>query len=139
MAVKDLPKVIRIEKKSFSSPWSITAFLKELHNKQADYYVAVSSGVVKGYIGVWCLINELHITNLAVHPNYRRQGIATYLLDFILKEAKKREIYRLTLEVRVSNKEAKQLYLKEGFAKFKVKQDYYKDNGEDAVVMSKEV
>lgn len=139
MALQHLPQVRQIEQASFSSAWSITAFLKELANESAYYYVGFQGQEIVGYVGSWVLKNELHITNLAVAPDYRRQGAATQFLQFMYAKASEENLNKVSLEVRVSNKSAQRLYIKEGFIKVNRKPNYYKDNGEDAVVMWKQL
>ncbi len=139
MALQHLPQVRQIEQASFSSSWSLAAFLKELANESAYYYVGCNAQEIVGYVGAWVLKQELHITNLAVAPDYRRRGVATQFLQLMYAKASKENLNKVTLEVRVSNKSAQRLYIKEGFIKVKRKLNYYQDNGEDAVVMWKQV
>lgn len=139
MQLKDLPEVLIVEKLSFPVPWSKQAFLNELRNKYALYLVARENDTVCGYIGMWLIIDEGHITNLAVHPAYRRRGIGRLLLKNLIEEGKKHGLSRLTLEVRRSNMAAQNLYREFGFKQVGVRPQYYLDNREDALIMWKEL
>jgi [ribosomal protein S18]-alanine N-acetyltransferase len=139
MTVEDLEEVLEIEALSFPTPWSRNAFLYELmENERALYYVAKNSfQKVVGYVGMWIVFDEGHITNLAVHPSYRHQGAAKFLLRNFIKTAREKEIKHLTLEVRRSNLIAQELYQKMGFVHMGVRRKYYLDNNEDALIMWK--
>lgn len=140
MQVIDLQEILVIEKLSFPIPWSKQAFLYELlTNEYALYLAARENGQVCGYVGMWLVTDEGHITNLAVHPAYRRRGIGRLLLKNLIKEGKKRGLRRLTLEVRCSNLVAQSLYMELGFTKAGVRPSYYQDNHEDALIMWKEL
>ena len=116
MRVRDLTEILRIEKLSFTTPWSKQAFLSEmLDNDRAYYLVAKVNDRPVGYIGVWLIAGEGHITNIAVHPDYRGKGIGRRLMEAIEELAKKRGATRMTLEVRVSNEVAQRLYRKLGY------------------------
>lgn len=136
MQVEDLDAVLEIEQASFLTPWSRFAFLSELiENERAIYLVAKLDGAVCGYAGMWRVLDEGHITNLAVHPAQRGQGIGRMLLQSLCDLGRARGLNRMTLEVRVSNDVAKGLYQKMGFASAGVRPGYYQDNGEDALIM----
>ncbi|MGE5508808.1 MAG: ribosomal protein S18-alanine N-acetyltransferase [Chitinophagales bacterium] len=136
MQVGDLEDVLRIEEASFPTPWSRFAFLSELlENERAVYLVAREDGRVVGYVGMWRILNEGHITNLAVHPDQRRRGIGRRLLQALVNISRTRGIDRLTLEVRVSNTPAQTLYESFGFRSAGVRPGYYQDNDEDALIM----
>jgi ribosomal-protein-alanine N-acetyltransferase len=139
MAVEDLEEVLEIEICSFTIPWSRNSFLYELlENQRALYLVAKNScNKVVGYIGLWIIFDEGHITNLAVHPSARRQGAAKILLKSLIKTAQEKGIKHLTLEVRRSNLSAQELYQKLGFVHMGVRRKYYLDNNEDALIMWK--
>lgn len=131
-----IPEVLAIEEEAFTTPWTREAFLKEIRdNRYARYYVALSEGMVTGYVGIWIVLDELHITNLAVHQSYRRKGLARQLLQVVYDLARKKEIRLLTLEVRESNFEARNLYEREGFTMVGIRPGYYQDNHEDAILM----
>jgi ribosomal-protein-alanine N-acetyltransferase len=139
MKLEDLEAVLDIEVLSFPTPWSRNAFLYELlENERAVYYVVRNSmDKLIAYIGMWIIFDEGHITNLAVHPAYRHQGVAKFLLTNFIKIARERNIKHLTLEVRRSNLVAQELYQKMGFVHMGVRKRYYMDNNEDALIMWK--
>jgi ribosomal-protein-alanine N-acetyltransferase len=131
-----LDQVVVIENNSFPTPWSQSAFAQELTNNDFAYYiVALMENQVAGYAGMWIILDEGHITTIAVHPAHRHQGIGAFLLNSLLKEAKKRACDKMTLEVRPSNRQAIDLYEKAGFVSYGVRPGYYSDTQEDAVIM----
>lgn len=136
----DLPDILRIEKLSFTTPWSKQAFFSELLENDRAYYLAAKvNDRTVGYIGVWIIAGEGHITNVAVHPDYRGRGIGTQLLLAIEKLSLLKGATRMTLEVRPSNTVAKTLYQKLGYAVAGVRPRYYRDNNEDALIMWKDI
>lgn len=139
MRVEDLEDVLDIEVLSFPTPWSRNSFLYELlENERAVYFVAKNEfNKTAGYIGMWVVFDEGHITNLAIHPLYRRQGVAKALLNNLITVARERDVKHLTLEVRRSNLSAQDLYQKMGFVHMGVRRKYYLDNNEDAFIMWK--
>lgn len=140
MELMHLPEVLAIEQDSFTDPWSEYAFRTELcANPHAVYFVALADGQVVAYIGGWLIIDQLHITNLAVAPDYRQKGIAMALLDRILEYSWQEGIREATLEVRVSNNSAINLYRKKGFVSAGCRPGYYLNNNEDALIMWKEM
>ena len=111
-------------------------FFNELNNQLAKYYCAFNEqGELVGYCGCWQIMEEAHITNVAVSPNFRRQNIGEALLISIIKSCYKEMVKYLTLEVRVSNTPAINLYEKYGFKSLGVRKGYYQDNNEDALIM----
>ncbi len=139
MTVKDLEDIMVLENLSFRIPWSRSAFEEELRgNTFARYLVADLNGKAVGYAGMWKVYDEGHITNIAVHPEFRRAGIAAALLEALISLAAAEGIERMTLEVRQGNLAAKSLYMKYGFMDCGIRKGYYADNGEDAVIMWKE-
>lgn len=138
MKLSDIDSVIDIERNSFPIPWTKGAFTAELRNNRlAKYCVAEVDGKVVGYGGMWLIMDEAHITNIAVHPKYRGRGIGNRLLGALVEEVSKANIYGMTLEVRRSNIRAQKLYRKFGFVPCGVRPEYYLDNGEDAIIMWK--
>ncbi len=136
MTVADLDSVLAIERASFHTPWSRGAFVYELkENQVARCWVARAAGEVVSYLCVWEVGPELHITNLAVHPARRHQGIARALLGAILEDARRRGLTVALLEVRPTNREARGLYERFGFRVIGRRKGYYYDTGEDALVM----
>jgi ribosomal-protein-alanine N-acetyltransferase len=137
---EDLDEIMEMEVKSFSTPWSRKAFENELiNNMLAVYYVAVYEGKCIGYAGMWHVMDELHITNVAVHPDYRGHHIANLLMEALIAFGDSDAYVGMTLEVRVGNHVAIHLYEKYGFTKLGIRRGYYQDNGEDAMVMWKEL
>ncbi|SDJ93621.1 ribosomal protein S18-alanine N-acetyltransferase [Natronincola ferrireducens] len=140
MLLKDIDDVVEIEKRCFPIPWTRGAFETELRkNKLALYFVGLWRGKVVGYGGMWLIIDEGHITNIAVHPDYQGRKVGEAIVEAIIEEAKARRIYRITLEVRKSNDIAQNLYKKLGFITCGIRPGYYSDNGEDAMIMWKEL
>ena len=138
MKLSDIDSVIDIEKNSFPIPWTRGAFMSELKNNMlAKYCVAEVDGRVVGYGGMWLIMDEAHITNIAVHPKYRGRGIGHRLLSALIEEVSRANIYGMTLEVRRSNIRAQKLYRKFGFVPCGVRPEYYLDNREDAIIMWK--
>lgn len=125
-----------IERECFSIPWSRAEIAKEIKsNTLAAYFVAEADGKIVGYAGLWHIINEGHITNIAVLPEYRRLGVGRALLGALTGYAKQKEMIGLTLEVRMSNEAAQRLYTSSGFKPEGFRKKYYADTGEDAVIM----
>lgn len=138
MNMHDINSVFRIETLSFQTPWSLDSFQKELEeNKLAKYYVVEIEGTIVAYGGMWIIVDEAHVTNIAVDPNYRGKGIGDYLVDGMVEAAKSHGAYSMTLEVRVSNDTAINLYKKHGFESVGVRPNYYQENNEDALIMWK--
>jgi len=136
MTVEDIPSILTIEQVSFSNPWSEESFRSELcENKLARYYCLLLDDKVIGYMGSWVFLGEAHITNIAVWPGCRGRGYGEYLMRHVMKEMEENGVFSLTLEVRVSNKEAQNLYQKLGFRPAGIRKRYYSDNQEDAIIM----
>jgi len=131
----DLDSVLNVEKKSFITPWSKLMFLDELENIRARYFVAEVSGIIVGYAGFWIIMDEGHITNIAVDPSFRRMKIGSRLLEKIIETARENEVRALTLEVRKSNAAAISMYKKFGFKVEGIRKNYYSDTHEDAYIM----
>ena len=122
----------------FESPWSLKSFESEFSNPLAVYFVALKDDKVIGYCGYWWVFDEGQITNIAVHPDFRKMGIASALMDEMVKKCSVTDVYSLTLEVRVSNNPAISFYEKYWFKRVGLRPKYY-DNKEDAVLMTKEI
>ena len=136
MRAEDLDSVVAIERASFTMPWSRGAFLYEMEkNRVARCLVMRDGGVVVGYVCLWEIGDELHITNIAVDPTVRRKGIGRTLLRGVLDDARQRGLRLVALEVRPSNIEARALYDSFGFRVVGRRRGYYYDTGEDALVM----
>jgi ribosomal-protein-alanine N-acetyltransferase len=137
MRADDIPAVLEIERRSFTTPWPPEAFTQELtHNRLARYTVARQGGAVVGYAGVWLMVDEAHITTFAVHPDWRRKGVGRRLIQALLVAATELGAARMTLEVRVSNLAGQSLYEGHGFQITGRRERYYTDDGEDAYIMT---
>ena len=136
MSLDDLDDVLVIERASFQTPWSRGAFRYELtQNRVARCLVARRGARLVGYLCLWEIGHEIHVTNLAVHPAHRRQGLARALLGPLLEDGRGRGITLAFLEVRPGNAEAIGLYEGLGFRVIGRRKGYYFDTGEDALVM----
>ncbi len=136
MRVEDIPDVLRVEALCFSTPWPRNAFQNELtENKLAHYFVGRVNDEVVAYGGLWVILEDAHITTVAVHPSYQRQQYGERILVCLLDEAVERGACWVTLEVRESNTGAQNLYKKYGFTVVNTRRGYYSDNDENALVM----
>ncbi len=135
MTESDLHQVIRIERASFPTPWTIELFHSELTNPLSRYWVARSENKVVGYIGILVVPADGQITTFAVNPDHRLQGIGTKLLEFALSVAVSWGLSAVTLEVRETNLEAQILYRSFGFEELGLREGYYAEINENAVVM----
>ena len=166
MRLEDLDEVLAIERVAFPTPWSLRAYRWELTVNDHAYYLVVrrrqsqppqqrqpQPGLrrtihrilgskttdrppVLGYGGFWLIVDEAHISTLAVHPNWRRRGLGALLLAALLDKAVEVGAVIATLEVRVSNVAAQNLYRSFGFEQAGLNRHYYRDNGEDALIMT---
>ncbi|MBO8157248.1 MAG: ribosomal protein S18-alanine N-acetyltransferase [Bacillaceae bacterium] len=136
MTIHDLDDVMKIEHESFSSPWKRSSFVNELmENPYAFYYVIEQNNQVFGYCGLWIVFDQAQITNIAILPEFRGKKYGDKLFSFALKKAREKGASFLTLEVRVSNIRAQNLYQKFGMQPVGLRKNYYQDNQEDAIVM----
>ena len=131
--------VYELSKICFSIPWSLDSISNEVENPLAKYVIAqdLSTDQIIGYAGVWIVAGEGDITNIAVNPSYRKQGIASNILKKLFEVCKENNCSDITLEVRVSNIPAQNLYKKFNFKEEGIRKKYYSDNGEDAMIMWK--
>ncbi len=140
MVLKDIDRIMIIENKCFDIPWSRISFETELvDNQRAIYITATINDEIVGYGGMWEIIDEAHMTNIAVHPDYRRMHIGSAILEKLHHIASDHSINNITLEVRVSNVIAQKLYQKHGYEIAGKRKRYYADNHEDALIMWKEI
>lgn len=140
MTVSDISQVQLVEGKCYTTPWSRNTFLSEItRNDNAFYAVAEIGERVVGYAGIWIILDEGHITNIAVDPDFQRRGIGEALMYEITAHALKKGVTRMTLEVRLSNHGAQALYTKLGFVPSGVRKQYYQDDKEDALIMWREL
>ena len=136
MTDRDLDEVGRIESESFPSTWPSNAFRTEIHdNKLAFYYVGRVGGRIVAYGGIWVILEDSHITTIAVHPDFRGKRFGEQMLLRLLDETMERGASWITLEVRESNIVAQALYRKYGFTVVSTRRAYYSDNNENALVM----
>ncbi|WP_394266012.1 ribosomal protein S18-alanine N-acetyltransferase [Anaerotignum sp.] len=138
MTVEHIDGVLAVEEATFSIPWTRKDFEREMtENNLAIYYVAVAEGKIVGYAGMWHVITEGHITNVAVLEDYRKQGIGDALMAQLEQVAMEKEMIGITLEVRINNTPAQRLYHKHGYRAEGLRKNYYPDTHEDAVIMWK--
>ena len=136
MRRRHLRSVMRIEVQVYPRPWSLSLFMSELALRSTRvYYVARVEGVVAGYAGLMMTVDDGHITTIAVDPAWHRHKLATRLLLGLARQAIARGATSLTLEVRVGNKAAQELYRKFGFRPCGIRKNYYVETNEDALVM----
>jgi ribosomal-protein-alanine N-acetyltransferase len=139
MSVEDIPAVHAIESASFPTPWPPYAFRQELETNRMAHYLVVRAGErVIAYAGIWLMVDEAHVTTFAVLPAYRRRGVGGLLLSGLMALSADTGATVLTLEVRLGNVAARQLYQRFGFRPVGVRPRYYSDNGEDALIMTTE-
>lgn len=133
---EDAAAVAELEQLCFAVPWSRESIIRDLtENELAEYIVAELDGRIVGYVGLWVVVDEGHINNVAVSPAFRRRHIAAALIEAVLRFAENAGVKGFTLEVRIGNEPARRLYEKFGFQQVGVRKGYYEDNGEDAVIM----
>lgn len=138
LKAEDVDQIVEIEQVSFPTPWSKKAFLSEVEqNSLAHYYVCVFDGKIIGYGGMWLILDEAHITNVAVHPDFRGKKVGKAIMLHLIAQALIKGIFRMTLEVRTSNSKAQNLYQKLGFESAGRRKGYYTDTKEDAIIMWK--
>ena len=137
MTQADIDNVIAIEAASYGEHhWSKESFFNELSNELARYYCAFNdNGNLMGYAGTWQILEEAHLTNIAVSPDFRRRKVAESMLAVVIDECRNNGIKYITLEVRVSNTPAINLYEKYGFKSLGTRKGYYQNNNEDALIM----
>ncbi len=136
MTPEDCEQVYTIEKNTFARPWTLKDFEHEMkENPAARYLVAESDGVIIAYAGIWIILDESHITNIAVSKEFRGMGIGKHITGKLLQYASNLGSRYTTLEVRKSNLTAQNLYRSLGFEKVGIRKKYYEDNGEDALIM----
>lgn len=136
MTLEDVPAVAAVETATFPTPWSEDAFRQELtSNAVARYLVAEVDGKVIGFAGAWVILDESHITNIAILDGYRGKGYGRALTSALMQYLSNLGAAYATLEVRKSNLTAQNLYVSLGFIKLGVRKRYYEDNNEDALLM----
>jgi ribosomal-protein-alanine N-acetyltransferase len=137
MRLEDVPDVHRIERASFPVPWPDYAFRQELQTNRLAHYLVVRAGrEAVAYGGLWLMVDEAHITTFAVLPEWRQHGVGGRLMLAMMELALELDARVMTLEVRLSNRAARELYARFGFKPVGVRPRYYSDNGEDALIMT---
>ena len=131
-----LPQIQKIEQQSFSVPWTEAMLRMQLDPNSHVFLTAEAAGDVIGYVGLMYVLDEGYISNVAVHPIWRRRGVADALLEELEQRAKKLMLSFLTLEVRAGNAPAIALYEKHGFRAVGRRKDYYEKPKEDALLMT---
>ena len=138
MNASHVAQIAALEKICFSDPWSERSIASELDNKLAFWLVATEGEQVAGYIGSQTVMDETDMMNVAVHPDFRRQGIAEVLVSTLVEKLKEMRSHCLTLEVRASNIPAITLYEKMDFIVIGKRKNYYRNPREDALILRKE-
>ena len=133
-----IPQIAELEKLCFHDPWSENSITSELDNKLSCWLVALDKDQVVGYVGSQTVLGETDMMNIAIHPDYRKQGIASALINALIETLKERGSHSLMLEVRSSNEPAKSLYFKIGFESVGIRRNYYRNPKEDALILRKE-
>ncbi|EGQ25560.1 ribosomal protein S18-alanine N-acetyltransferase [Mammaliicoccus sciuri] len=136
MTLADITSVASIEREAFATPWTEEIFEHELAgNEYSHYIVAELDGEIIGHCGMWIVLDECHITNVAVRSSLRGKGIGEDLMRKAMELCRLNEVRTMTLEVRVSNEPARSLYRKLGFQEGGIRKNYYTDDHEDGLVM----
>lgn len=138
MNASHVHQVAELEKVCFSDPWSEKSIASELDNKLSFWLVALDGDTVAGYVGSQSVLGESDMMNVAVHPDYRRQGIGEALVTGLVQALRERGNHCLSLEVRASNAPAIALYEKQGFTQVGRRPNYYRNPKEDALILRKE-
>jgi ribosomal-protein-alanine N-acetyltransferase len=142
MREADIDAVGALEEQCFADPWTRSTFRHELLSNELAFYWVVRSDraaappAVVAYGGYWLMGDEAHIVNVAVHPDFRRRGLGTLVVTGLVDAARRAGAQLVTLEVRMSNRDAQQLYARLGFVEVGERRRYYNDNGEDALLMT---
>lgn len=136
VSAEHITQIEEIERKCFSRPWTVGQLRSQMRDAQHEFIAAVDDGRVLGYVGLMYVLDEGYISNVAVHPDARRQGIGDTLIDALAAKAAELELAFLTLEVRESNAPAIALYAKHGFHPVGKRKNYYDAPKEDAVLMT---
>ena len=133
-----VPQIAELEKLCFNDPWSLNSIASELDNRLSLWLVAVENDCVIGYVGSQTVLGETDMMNIAIHPDYRKQGIGTALIEALIGELNNRGSHSLMLEVRASNDPAISVYCKLGFVEVGRRKNYYRNPKEDARILRKE-
>jgi len=139
MKYEDLDFIIEIENNAFSNPWTLTMFREEINKQQSYVIKSTKTDLVIGYICGRKILDEYHITNLAVSQEFQRRGLGTRLVKYIIGKMKLRNCREFYLEVRKNNLRALRMYLKIGFMIVGVRKEYYSEPVDDAIIMKYEI
>lgn len=135
----DIEEVLEIEKASFSMPWTRGMFMEDISRKDMSFFMGARfDKKLVGYGGFWLVLNEMHLGNIAVHPDFRRQGIGEGILKKLIELGKSKGANLMTLEVRESNRAARALYEKTGLRIVAMRKGYYADTNENAYIYIKD-
>jgi ribosomal-protein-alanine N-acetyltransferase len=139
MELKDVPEVVEIDRSSFTLPWTERSFKYEIQeNRAARCWVMTVDGRVASMLVLWIIVDEAHIATIATHPSFRRRGFAKQILVKSLVSAREEGALKALLEVRARHVVAQKIYCDIGFVEVGRRPMYYRDNGEDAVLMTME-
>ena len=133
-----VPQIAELEKLCFNDPWSENSIASELDNRLAFWLVATDEDRVVGYVGSQTVLGETDMMNIAIHPDYRKRGVAIMLIEALILHLTQQGSHSLMLEVRSSNEPAKSLYSKMGFETVGIRRNYYRNPREDAMILRKE-
>ncbi len=138
MSDSDIPHVLELENKSFPDPWGEKAFQGEIENiSGASYaFICETSNKLAGYFCLWKIVDEIHITNIVVESSFQNMGLGQALVGFIIDFGRVLQCRTVTLEVRPSNIAARKLYEKSGFGYSGIRKNYYRESGEDGLIMT---
>ena len=137
MKVEDIPEVVEIDRSSFTLPWTERSFKYEVtENGASRCWVTEVDGQVAAMLVLWVIVDEAHIATIATHPKFRRRGFAKKMLIHALVAAREEGVKKALLEVRARHVVAQKIYCDIGFADVGRRPMYYRDNGEDAVLMT---
>ena len=138
MEKKDIVQVVEIENSIFTIPWSANSFIEASENENNIYLVCIENDEITGYCGLWTVLGEGNVTNVAVTKTHRGKGYGRALLQELEKRGLEKDVSKFFLEVRQSNLVAQNLYLSLGYEKIGIRKNFYERPSEDAVIMSKE-
>lgn len=131
----DIDDIVQIENESFLYPWRRETFVSEIMNSFSRFFIVRHNGSAAGFIIYWDIPCEIHLINIAVRPLYRRNGIGTLMMNYMIDYGRISQKQIITLEVRVSNLGAISFYKRFNFSQLYIREKYYVDNDEDAIVM----
>lgn len=133
-----ISEIFELERLCFASPWPPEVLYEDICISKHHYFVIKENDKIVGYAGMWLILDEAHINNICVHPDYRCRGYGKMLVHHLIKEAYRNDADSITLEVRISNDTAISLYKSYGFEIEGIRKGYYQDNHEDAIIMWKQ-